>query len=125
MLVETVVSMFYGITLLQHVTIAWGRLAVVDFKTSESELYVWRTIGTNDWDIHIARAIGFHEPWYGMRAGRLAWVEIPLWIPGVLAGILGWKLGRRRKLPHLCRTCGYDLTLNISGVCPECGKEIL
>lgn len=25
--------------------------------------------------------------------------------------------------PH-CRTCGYNLTGNISGVCPECGERI-
>ena len=23
---------------------------------------------------------------------------------------------------HLCRQCGYDLTGNVSGVCPECGR---
>lgn len=26
--------------------------------------------------------------------------------------------------PSLCKQCGYDLTGNISGRCPECGKEI-
>jgi hypothetical protein len=26
--------------------------------------------------------------------------------------------------PHLCRKCGYDLTSNTSGVCPECGTAI-
>jgi hypothetical protein len=25
--------------------------------------------------------------------------------------------------PHLCRQCGYDLTANTSGVCPECRKQ--
>ncbi|MDB5333981.1 MAG: hypothetical protein JWP03_5132 [Phycisphaerales bacterium] len=24
----------------------------------------------------------------------------------------------------LCRTCGYDLTANTSGTCPECGKKV-
>jgi len=24
----------------------------------------------------------------------------------------------------LCGACGYDLTGNVSGVCPECGTEI-
>lgn len=23
-----------------------------------------------------------------------------------------------------CRTCGYNLTGNVSGVCPECGKTV-
>jgi hypothetical protein len=26
--------------------------------------------------------------------------------------------------PYLCPTCGYDLTANTSGVCPECGDKI-
>ncbi len=32
---------------------------------------------------------------------------------------------RYRKRPHgLCLSCGYDLTGNISGVCPECGQPV-
>ena len=26
--------------------------------------------------------------------------------------------------PHLCRACGYDLTGNASGICPECGTPL-
>lgn len=26
--------------------------------------------------------------------------------------------------PHLCKTCGYNLTGNVSGVCPECGTTV-
>jgi hypothetical protein len=30
-----------------------------------------------------------------------------------------------RELPsHICSTCGYDLTGNVSGVCPECGTAV-
>lgn len=39
---------------------------------------------------------------------------------GVLA-LLAWRLLRRRPRPGCCRRCGYDLTGNRSGVCPECG----
>jgi hypothetical protein len=28
---------------------------------------------------------------------------------------------RSRRRPGLCKSCGYDLTGNVSGVCPECG----
>ena len=28
-----------------------------------------------------------------------------------------------RVLPGHCRKCGYDLTGNVSGVCPECGTK--
>jgi hypothetical protein len=30
----------------------------------------------------------------------------------------------RRKPPGLCEKCGYDLTGNVSGVCPECGRSV-
>ena len=29
-----------------------------------------------------------------------------------------------RTTPHLCDACGYDLTGNASGVCPECGRRM-
>jgi predicted amidophosphoribosyltransferase len=30
----------------------------------------------------------------------------------------------RRPPPGLCTDCGYNLTANTSGVCPECGSAI-
>ena len=30
----------------------------------------------------------------------------------------------RRHLPGVCSTCGYNLTANASGVCPECGRRV-
>lgn len=54
-------------------------------------------------------------------------VVAPLWIPIVVFAFptmyLFWR-DRRRILPHCCQTCGYDLTGNVSGVCPECGETI-
>jgi len=32
-----------------------------------------------------------------------------------------WKLRQWRRQHGLCQSCGYDLTGNVSGVCPECG----
>ena len=29
----------------------------------------------------------------------------------------------REELPEYCTSCGYNLTANTSGVCPECGIE--
>ena len=31
---------------------------------------------------------------------------------------------RTRRCPLVCRVCGYNLTGNTSGVCPECGTPI-
>ena len=32
-----------------------------------------------------------------------------------------WRQHRRSHLACLCAACGYNLTGNVSGVCPECG----
>ncbi len=51
-------------------------------------------------------------------------IFIPLWIPLMLlaapTGLLWW-LDRSRIPPGHCRKCGYDLTGNTTGRCPECG----
>ena len=31
-------------------------------------------------------------------------------------------LPAERRKRGLCASCGYDLTANVSGVCPECGR---
>ena len=33
------------------------------------------------------------------------------------------ELRRQRRAKGLCVHCGYDLTGNVSGVCPECGTR--
>jgi hypothetical protein len=53
-------------------------------------------------------------------------VSLPLSIPFLLTAFptafLWWR--DRRIPPHCCQTCAYDLTGNVSGVCPECGERI-
>lgn len=57
--------------------------------------------------------------------GRRWVIDVPLWIPIlstlIVTGWL-WRRDRRRSAPGFCR-CGYNLTGNVSGVCPECGSE--
>ena len=47
-------------------------------------------------------------------------------LAAVVALIVGlpFRLVRNIPLPGCCRSCGYDLTGNTSGVCPECGREV-
>ncbi len=50
--------------------------------------------------------------------------RVPLWMPFVLFAVPSVvHFFRRRRWPagH-CQRCGYDLTGNTSGRCPECGK---
>ncbi len=55
------------------------------------------------------------------------WADMPLWVVLLLAasstGIL-FHRDRHGILPGHCGACGYDLTGNVSGVCPECGSSI-
>jgi hypothetical protein len=39
----------------------------------------------------------------------------------IMSGIVWWVLPVVYELPGLCHRCGYDLTGNKSGTCPECG----
>ncbi len=52
---------------------------------------------------------------------------IPLWcaaIPATAFAAMMIRFSRRYIAPGHCRKCGYDLTLNRSGVCPECGRPV-
>ena len=35
-----------------------------------------------------------------------------------------FRIARKPRGDRHCRKCGYDLTGNVSGVCPECGEAI-
>lgn len=57
------------------------------------------------------------------------WIGIPMWFVVLLLS-LTQAVGlvcRSRRLGHnvgnLCSVCGYNLTGNLSGVCPECGAS--
>ena len=46
---------------------------------------------------------------------------------GVVALLAWWIPYRRRQIRRedgRCPQCGYDLTGNVSGVCPACGTEV-
>ena len=58
-------------------------------------------------------------------------IAIPWWFVGLVFGALPTRaalrlaVGRRRQSGGHCRSCGYDLTGNVSGVCPECGHAVV
>ena len=43
---------------------------------------------------------------------------------GVLPCLLAARSAGLRRVVGLCVKCGYDLTGNTSGVCPECGEKV-
>ena len=61
------------------------------------------------------------EIWYTLGGSKV--FTLPLWIPLAIVAIptaILWYRDRRPP-PGRCQECGYDLTGNLSGVCPECG----
>lgn len=68
---------------------------------------------------------GLSLPQYG-RSTNGQWCYFPLLLPtliALLATAALFLLDRRRIPPGHCR-CGYNLTGNTTGRCPECGTEI-
>lgn len=59
--------------------------------------------------------------------GRTCWYALlPLWAVFAAVSVptaVLWRLDRRPPRGH-CQSCGYDLTGNTSGVCPECGEPL-
>jgi hypothetical protein len=78
---------------------------------------------------HLARVLDVNA-W--RSPGKTAvYVSLPFWIPAVLLAawpMIGWGrpawIRRRRWRRGLCLHCGYNLTGNTSGRCPECGTAI-
>jgi hypothetical protein len=64
---------------------------------------------------------------FKVSTGQWLAICLPLWIPFLIFAIptalLWWRDRRRIPLGH-CQHCGYNLTGNVSGVCPECGERI-
>lgn len=54
-------------------------------------------------------------------------IGIPLWIPFLLVAVATGYLflhDRRLIAPGHCQSCNYNLTGNLSGICPECGTLV-
>jgi len=56
-------------------------------------------------------------------------IYLPYWLPALLSimhpvvWLLKWNRRRRLALIGKCSSCAYDLTGNLSGLCPECGAH--
>jgi len=54
-------------------------------------------------------------------------IQIPHWLPNLIVWslfLILWLCRRRYPIGH-CQSCGYDLTGNESGKCPECNRAVL
>ena len=79
--------------------------------------------------VEIGAKCGMSSTWHWREVGwssTLAFsVYFPIWLPLTLialpTGYLFWSDHRRRMRVGCCEQCGYDLTGNTTGRCPECG----
>jgi hypothetical protein len=68
---------------------------------------------------------GYHHPSLIYR--RTKELSLPFWMPiTLIAAPTLWSFwrARERNKRGRCRKCLYDLTGNVSGICPECGTPI-
>ena len=42
----------------------------------------------------------------------------------ILLNVRAHRIQRNRPSPGDCQSCGYNLTGNVSGICPECGTPV-
>lgn len=76
--------------------------------------------------LHVQR-LGFGWGWPGRLSTA---VMLPYWLFLIPAAVVPgiqfrrWYRARTRPRTGCCLACGYDLTGNTSGVCPECGTAI-
>ena len=105
------------------------------FMVSQGHVWLQLTnrLGTLTWGLPLCRP-GWHRDTPSSIAPCLARyqleqqqagvaVSIPLWIPLAIFVLLAACLWRARVVElHVCTTCGYNLTGNVSGRCPECGS---
>lgn len=72
--------------------------------------------------------VGFGAIYGQLGYGAEQYMDAVLGAFAVFAGILLlYQASRRRRTPStmpLCIACGYNLTGNTSGRCPECGYEV-
>ncbi|GMU84537.1 MAG: hypothetical protein AMXMBFR47_44060 [Planctomycetota bacterium] len=91
----------------------WPSLVVGNFEQGQSAAVTWSAYGL--------------RPRYFRLAGSNGFVTVPLWMFfvafAVMAGALWWS-HLRRPGAGACKHCGYDLTGNVSGRCPECGVGV-
>lgn len=131
------VSLFCGIVT-YRIELDSGDLAVA---LEGGTLSFWRQFPDSEPPNSLAFEVGFNtysnrgvinslkdwseSPWIPTSESMIGWksIRVPLWNLLALAAIttfVAWRSKRGRSHVGFC-SCGYDLTGNVSGRCPECG----
>ena len=79
--------------------------------------FIWRSGNAPEW------SGSFHFAAGGSSIGIIVPIWLALLISIPLTALL-FRLDRKRIPPGHCQSCGYDLTGNVSGKCPECSEPV-
>ena len=101
------------------------RLSPPGFHRTKTELAPLRGLANVDirdwWRLHDQRIRDSDLEMDASEAMAPAWLVMAVTLIPSVAWLSVVARARRRKARHLCAACGYNLTGNTSGVCPECG----
>jgi hypothetical protein len=113
-------------------TASRGRMAVALASLKGGEFNFYHSSARPPWDIGAYGSLGRLGFFLDNRTGaagnaRIA-IVFPIAVQAAVAAVVPeiWLVirGRKRSAGDRCRECSYDLTGNVSGVCPECGSRI-
>jgi len=89
-------------------------------------LAVVRTSVSVKWTVTVLAFLFF--AWALFTKSHSKVIPCPQILSFMLYSIAAWRHWfhptKRRTPPGHCRNCDYDLTGNVSGICPECGQPI-
>lgn len=121
----------WGLSLVRQVGIGWADRRV---SLDDGQIAFWhlrpKNVKLEDWHLYC-------EPPWGHLSYGFTWVHrglvkdggttlylVPLWMPlAALALPTALPIRSERRFPRgLCPACGYDLTGNVTGRCPECDQ---
>ena len=96
-----------------------GVLVVAAAVFANSAAYCWRRGVDAPWVMRIF-CVELASLAILLLSGVVVFMGTLRWFRG-----FAWSAEIERKRRHgRCEACGYDLTGNVSGVCPECGTKI-
>jgi hypothetical protein len=111
-----------------------GQMSLVDGRTvaaTSNTGWGWSSDSSDSYPLwYSVYKSDFRHEEQSLPAGAIVqWWVFSHWIPAAITAIMPtiFVLNRRRggkRGQACCSSCGYSLTGNVSGVCPECGTQV-